>query len=52
LVINVESSTMPKKSKRVKKEKTNFEKRKKIVDDVVMHKNPKDFNKAKCKTID
>jgi hypothetical protein len=23
----------------------------KIVDDVVMHKNPKDFDKAKCNTI-
>jgi hypothetical protein len=52
LVINVESSVTQKKRKRVKKEKTKTKIKKNIVDNVVMHKNPKDFNKAKCKAID
>jgi hypothetical protein len=49
---NVESFATQKKNKRVKKEKTKNEKREKLVDDIVMHKNPKEFNEAKCKTID
>jgi hypothetical protein len=51
LVTNIESFATQKKSKRVKKEKTKIEKQNKIVNDVVMHKNPKNFDEAKCKTI-
>jgi hypothetical protein len=49
---NVESFAAQKKNKRVKKEKMKDEKSKKLVDDIVMHKNPKIFNEVKCKTID
>jgi len=43
--MNIESSITQKKSKRAKKETTKTEKRKKIVDNVVKHKKPKDFDK-------
>jgi hypothetical protein len=46
LVTNVESSITQKKPKRVKKEKTNTKRRKTIVNNVVKHKKPKDFDKA------
>jgi hypothetical protein len=46
LVTNVENSITQKKPKRVKKENTNIEKRKTIVNNVVKHKKPKDFDKA------
>lgn len=49
---NVESFATQKKNKRVKKEKTKDEKWKKLVDDIVMHKNPKKIDEAECKTID
>jgi hypothetical protein len=52
LATNVESSITQKKRKRVKKEKTKTKIKENIVDNVVMHKNPKDFNEAKCKVID
>jgi hypothetical protein len=42
---------MEKKPKKVKKEKMKDEKREKIIDDVVMHKNLKGFNEVECRII-
>ncbi len=51
VVTNIANFVMEKKPKRVKKEKMKDEKREKIIDDVVMHKNLKGFNEVECRTI-
>jgi hypothetical protein len=51
VVTNIANFAMEKKPKRAKKEKMKDEKREKVTDDVVMHKNLKGFNEVECRTI-
>jgi hypothetical protein len=50
-VTNIANFAMEKKPKKVKKEKMKDDKREKIIDDVVMHKNLKGFGDIECRTI-